>query len=103
MPEVPIAGRNFLEVIEGRTLSTTCMVYGYPVPLLKCSLLNKDGKVDNGQETSNERRNFTLRRRLRFHNVRRTVTKIQCQMNGGYWAGRNRHWRHVVVDCKYSI
>ena len=100
MEALPPEGRDFLEVIEGFTLRTICHVYGDPIPFLKCYLLDKNGNVDNGQITSNDKRNFTFARPLRFHNVRRTVTKIECEMDGGYYSGKTKHWRKVVVACK---
>ena len=91
--------------MEGETLSTTCTVHGDPKPFLQCYLLNKKGKVDSGQITSKERRNFTngIGKRLRFHNVRKTVTKIECEIDGGSYAGKIKHWKHVVVFCKCSV
>ena len=100
-----IMRRKYFELVEGETLSTTCIVHGDPKPFLQCYLLNKQGKVDNGQITSKERRNFTdgIGKRLRFHNLRRTVTKIECEIDGGSYAGKIMRWRNVVVFRKCSF
>ena len=97
-----IVRRNYFALMEGETLSTTCIVYGDPKPFLRCYLLNEKGEVDNGQITSKEKRNFTheIGKRLQFHNVRRSATKIECEIDGGSHAGKTMQWRHVVVDCK---
>lgn len=97
-----IVKKNYFEVLEGGTLSTTCIVYGDPKPFLQCYLLNKYGKVDNGQITSKDKRNFTkeVGKRLEFHNVNRTVAKIECKIDGGYYARKTMYWAAVVVGCK---
>ena len=96
-------GKKSFVLMEGETLSTTCIVSGDPKPYLQCYLLNKYGGVDNGQITSKEKRNFTesIEKRLRFHNVRRTVTKIECEIDGGSYARKIIYWAGVVVDCKF--
>ena len=87
--------------MEGETLSTTCIIYGDPKPFLQCYLLNRHGKVDYRQITSKKRRNFTNEKwkRLEFFQVRRTVTKVECEIDGDF-TPKTRHSRNVVVDCK---
>ena len=100
-----IVRKNYFELVESGTLRTACIVYGVPKPFLQCYLLNKDGKVDNGQITSKAKRNFTkdIGKRLVFHNVQRTVTKLECEIDGGYYAGKTMYWAAVVVVCKYFM
>lgn len=98
-------GAKYFKLNEGDTLSTTCIFYGDPKPSIRCYLLNKYGKVDNGQITSNGKRNFTQQiggKLLQFHNVRRTVNRVECELDG-YYAGKITHWVEARVDCKYSV
>ena len=97
-----IVRKNYFDLIESETLRTACIVYGVPKPFLQCYLLNKNGKVDNGQITSKAKRNFTKEtgKQLEFHNVRRTVTKVECEIDGGYYAGKTMYSAAVVVVCK---
>ena len=99
---IPNAGSiNFLEVIENRTLSTTCSAYGDPIPFIQCYLLNKKGKIDHRQISAKRKRNFTSARPLQFYIVKRSVIIIECELDGGYFSGKVKRWNHVVVACKY--
>ena len=95
--------RDEFTLNEGQTLNSTCINYGNPVPFLQCSVLNKDGFVDNGAMTSSERKNYTTRpisQRLLFYNVRRTATKVRCVADGGSYTGKATIEKNVVVNCK---
>ena len=102
--ETGILNIDYFELKEGETLSSTCIVSGDPKPFLQCYLLNKFGKVDNRQITSKKRRNFTDEdwKRLEFHLIRRTVTKVECEIDGDY-TPKTKIWRNMVVDCEYSF
>ena len=93
--------RYYFELMEGGALNTTCIVDGNPKPFLQCYLLNTNGTVDNGQITSKERRSFTKpnAKRLQFHNVSRAVTKVECEIDGGY-GRKTTYGRDAVVYCK---
>ena len=95
---------DFFAVKEGETFSSTCIVYGDPKPYLQCYLLNVFGKVDNNQITSKKIRNFTDEnwKRLEFYLIRRTVTKVVCEIDGAY-TPKTKIWRDIVVDCKCSF
>ena len=89
-------------MIEGDTLSSTCLVYGVPTPFVQCYLLNKANKVDNGAITEREQINFTRSngKMLQFRNIHRTVFKIKCVVDGGPPQRRISEIKNVYVDCK---
>ena len=88
------------ELNEGATLSSTCLAFGNPPPYMQCSLVNNREQVVNGAITKREQRNFTasIRKRLRFHNVRRTASRVKCVLDGGPPARREVVQRNVIVD-----
>eukprot|EP00112_Aurelia_sp_Birch-Aquarium-sp1_P005128 Seg1582.3 transcript_id=Seg1582.3/GoldUCD/mRNA.D3Y31 product=Titin protein_id=Seg1582.3/GoldUCD/D3Y31 len=98
---LPPEGRAIYELVEGETLSTFCIVTGNPKPFLQCYLLNNTGKVDNGQITRKEKRNFSqaILKPLQFFNVRRTVSHIECEADSGEHA-RKTVRSTVGVDYK---
>ena len=89
-------------LMEGDTLSSTCLAYGIPTPFIQCSLRNKADEVDNGAITKREQRNFTrsIGRSLQFLNVSRTVSKIKCVVDGGPPERTVTEIKNVHVDCK---
>ena len=103
MPEIKRLGTNYYLLKEGGNLSTTCLVHGVPTPFLQCYLLNTFGKVDSNQISSKEKRNFTesIGKRLQFQNVSRSVVKMECELDGGSFAGKTKYSAPVVVNCKY--
>ena len=87
---------------EGDTLSSTCLVYGIPIPYIQCSLRNNLDEVLTGAETKRVQRNFTKKfgESIRFNNVRRTAYRVKCIIDGGKAVRKTFAFREIAVDCK---
>lgn len=82
------------------TLNSTCMVYGNPVPQLRCTTYDKDNRQVFALTPT--RRNYTaypIRNRMLFYGVGSEVTKVRCVADGGPtgWLAMEQA---VRVDCE---
>ena len=99
---IPLSGSRYFYVRENGVLSSTCYVYGVPIPSLDCRTYDNAGTQLAALPPV--RRNYTsspVANRMVFRNIQRAVARVRCVIGGG--ATRQTVEKIVRVDrkCKF--